>query len=196
MNNKFLLGFLCVFVLSTSGHAASAADGFSFSFTTTKGKMQFDCPKDWSPLGAERLQELIRVDFFNEVAVFRVITGFVAQFGISGDPTIAAKWENAVITDDPVLASNVAGTLTYATAGPDTRTTQLFINLADNPRLDKLGFSPVCKMVDAQSLTIARLLYAGYGEVPDQDLITKQGNSYLKATFPNLDYIVSAELVR
>ena len=194
MINKYFF-YLSIYFLSISAHAASAPDAFSFSFTTTKGKMHFDCPKGWSPLGAQRLHELVTTGFFTEVGIFRVITGFVAQFGISGDPVIAAKWKEATITDDPVVASNVAGTLSYATAGPDTRTTQLFINLVDNVRLDKRGFSPVCKMIDAESLTVATQLYAGYGESPSQILLTEQGNSYLKANFPELDYVQSAELV-
>jgi cyclophilin family peptidyl-prolyl cis-trans isomerase len=134
------------------------------------------------------------------VAFFRVIGSFVAQFGISGDPATAAKWENATIADDPVVASNVAGTLTYADGGPATRTTQLFINLVDNPRLDSQGFSPVCKLADASGLEVAKKLYTGYGDGPpygtgpDQDQITQLGNSYLKANFPKLDYILSASL--
>ncbi len=161
--------------------------------------MQFECPQGWAPLGEARLYELVTSGFFREVAFFRVIERFVAQFGISGEPAIAATWENANLTDDPVVASNVAGTLTYADAGPNTRTTQLFINLVDNVRLDKLGFSPICKMVDADSLAVAKKFYTGYGEGPDgsgpdQDLITKQGNAYLKANYPKLDYVLSANL--
>ena len=192
-----LLGFA---LLPVTGRADGAPERFSFSFTTTKGTMRFECPSGWSPLGAKRLHELITAGFFSDVAFFRVITGFVAQFGISGDPAIAAQWKSATIADDPVVASNVAGTLTYATAGPNTRTTQLFINLVDNPRLDKLGFSPVCRTADAESLGVARALYAGYGDGPpkgtgpDQDLITAQGNAYLKARYPKLDYVLSAEL--
>src|SRR6185312_8282899 len=106
----------------------------------------------WSPNGEQRLYELVTDGFFKDIAFFRVLTGFVAQFGISGDPATAAKWENATINDDPVVASNVAGTLTFATAGPNTRTTQLFINLADNTRLDADGFSPVCKITNAEGL--------------------------------------------
>src|SRR5437879_5416082 len=124
------------FVATVSVSAfANTPDHFSFTFETTQGDIQFECPKGWSPLGEQRLYELVTDGFFSNTAFFRVISGFVAQFGISGDPTIAAKWENANIADDPVVASNVAGTLSFADAGPNTRTTQVFINLVDNKRL-------------------------------------------------------------
>lgn len=190
---------LIFFVFATSTFA-DTPDHFSFAFETTQGEIEFECPSGWSPLGEQRIYELINGGFFSNIAFFRVLTGFVAQFGISGDPAVSAKWENATIADDPVVASNLAGTLTFATAGPNTRTTQLFINLVDNPRLDALGFSPVCKIANAGGLAVARKLYAGYGEGapagkgPDQDAITTQGDSYLKANFPLLDYIQSAVL--
>lgn len=184
-----------LFVASVSTTAfAETPDHFSFTFKTTQGDIDFECPKGWSPLGEQRLYELVTTGFFSNTAFFRVITDFVAQFGISGDPATAARWENATIADDPVVASNVAGTLSFATAGPNTRTTQVYINLVDNVRLDEYGFSPVCKISNADGLTIARKLYAGYGEAPDQGLITEQGDEYLKANFPLLDYVQSAVL--
>ena len=141
-----LLSVLC-FMIGFSAFSTSALaetpEQFSFKFETTQGEIEFECPKGWAPLGAQRLHELIANGFFSNVAFFRVITNFVAQFGISSDPAISAKWENATIADDPVVASNVAGTLTFATAGPNTRTTQVYINLVDNTRLDKMGFAPV-----------------------------------------------------
>ena len=194
---RILLPFLQgLFLLTTvSGTAfAETPDHFPFVFETTQGEIQFECPQGWSPLGEQRLYELVSGGFFSNIAFFRVITGFVAQFGISGDPVIAAKWENATIADDPVVASNVAGTLTFATAGPNTRTTQVFINLVDNKSLDSQGFSPVCKITNAEGLAVAQKLYAGYGEAPDQDLITAQGDTYLKAKFPLLDYVQTAAL--
>jgi peptidyl-prolyl cis-trans isomerase A (cyclophilin A) len=183
----------------TAPSFATAPDHFSFAYETTQGEIQFDCPQNWAPLGEQRLYELVTDGFFSNTAFFRVITGFVAQFGISGDPTISAKWENANLVDDPVVASNVAGTLTYADGGPNTRTTQMFINLVDNVRLDAMGFAPICK-TDAAGLAVAQKFYAGYGEGtpdgngPSQDLITAQGDSYLKAGFPKLDYVLSAIL--
>lgn len=200
MRNVLFPGFLFLFVVAGTVSAEPVPRRFALSFHTTQGTMRFECPEGWSPLGAERLRELVRSGFFTDVAFFRVVEGFVAQFGISGDPAISAKWAEAVIEDDPVVASNLAGTLSYATAGPGTRTTQLFINLVDNPRLDKHGFSPVCMTADAESLEVARKLYSGYGDGPpfgtgpDQDLITKEGNAYLEANFPKLDYLLSAEM--
>lgn len=185
--------------LSTAAMAANAPDHFSFVFKTTQGDISFECPKGWAPLGEQRIHELIKDGFFKDIAFFRVITGFMAQFGISGDPKISAKWENANLTDDPVVGSNNAGTLTFADSGPNTRSSQLFINLVDNPRLDGSGFSPVCK-TNAKGLAVAKKLYAGYGEGapggsgPSQDQISHQGNSYLKSDFPKLDYIKSASL--
>ena len=197
--NKFSQLFLVALLVSTSALAAATPDHFSFEFDTTQGKMQFDCPQGWAPLGEQRLYELITTDFFTDIAFFRVIDKFVAQFGISGDPAVAAKWNNANLVDDPVVGSNLAGTLTFATAGPGTRTTQLFINLVDNVRLDAMGFSPICKMANADSLAVAKKLYSAYGEGapdgkgPNQDLITQQGSAYLK-NYPLLDYIRSAVL--
>jgi peptidyl-prolyl cis-trans isomerase A (cyclophilin A) len=188
----------CTLFVSTAVWAAP--DHFAFAFETTQGEIQFECPQGWSSAGEQRLYDLVTDGFFSNTAFFRVITGFVAQFGISGDPAVSSKWENATIADDPVVASNVAGTLTFADAGPDTRTTQVFINLVDNTSLDAAGFSPVCKITNAEGLAVARKLYAGYGEGapdgkgPDQDLITAQGDAYLKANFPLLDYVQSAVL--
>lgn len=190
---------LTLFV-SISAFAAPAPDHFSFAFETTQGEMRFDCPQGWAPIGEQRLYQLVTTGFFADIAFFRVIDQFVAQFGISGDPAIAAQWANANLMDDPVVGSNVAGTLSYATAGPNTRTTQLFINLVDNVRLDALGFSPICRMSGADSLAVAKKLYSGYGEGapdgsgPDQDQITQKGNAYLKTNFPRLDYVQSAIL--
>ena len=194
----FCLWLVLTAFMSASAMAAKAPDHFSFVFKTTQGDIRFECPKGWAPLGEQRLYELIKAGFFKDIAFFRVITGFMAQFGISGDPKVSAQWADAKLIDDPVVGSNVAGTLTYADSGPNTRTTQLFINLADNPRLDGSGFSPVCKLAKAEDLAVVKKLYAGYGEGapsgsgPNQDSITHQGNSYLKMNFPKLDYIKAA----
>lgn len=199
MKSLISWSFVVVMALSLStAFASQAPDHFNFSFETTQGKIGFECPQGWAPIGAQRIYELVSDGFYTNTAFFRVIQGFVAQFGISGDPAINAKWANANLADDPVVASNVAGTLAFATDGPNTRTTQLFINLVDNKRLDQMGFSPVCK-TDAAGLAIANALYSGYGEGapdgqgPNQDLIASQGATYLK-NFPKLDYVISAAL--
>lgn len=196
---KFIVAILFGLLISTATYAAQAPDQFSFVFHTTQGEIAFDCPAGWAPLGAQRLYDLIDAKYYSDVAFFRVISGFVAQFGLSGDPKVTEKW-NTPIQDDPVKTSNVAGTLSFATDGPNTRTAQLFINLVDNTRLDAMGFAPVCK-TDAAGLAIAQKLYSGYGEAtsdggsgPEQGLIFQEGNPYLKQQFPRLDYVMWTEL--
>jgi peptidyl-prolyl cis-trans isomerase A (cyclophilin A) len=136
---------------------------------------------------------------YDDVAFFRVLDGFVAQFGISGDPDTAARWRGKRITDDPAVRSNTAGTISYAMAGPHTRTTQLFINLADNARLDAMGFAPFAELT--AGFDVVESLYGGYGEGaprgrgPDQGLIQSEGNAYLREKFPKLDYVTKATIV-
>lgn len=176
-----------------------APASFRVKFETTKGPVIIELNRGWSPRGVDRFYNLVRVGFFEDIAFFRVLDGFVAQFGISGNPSITSTWTNAIIQDDPVKTSNLRGTLTFATGGPNTRTTQLFINLVDNANLDRSGFSPIGKIVEGMEAVDA--LYSGYGEGapmgpgPSQGLISSQGNSYLRQKFPNLDYIKSASLV-
>jgi peptidyl-prolyl cis-trans isomerase A (cyclophilin A) len=122
-----------------------------------------------------------------------VVPGFVVQFGLSGDPAVSARWRDATIADDPVTQSNARGTVTFATAGPNTRTTQLFINYGDNRRLNGMGFAPVGVVVEG--MDVVDRIYAGYGESPDQGLIESQGNAYLAAQFPRLDSIARATIV-
>lgn len=144
----------------------------------------------WAPLGAARFLELVDQKFWSDVGVFRCVKNFVIQTGISGNPGIAAKWENRTIPDDPVVASNVARTLAFATAGPDTRTTQIFVNLGNNSRLDHMGFAPFARIVDGWD-TISAVNFQ-YAELPDQDSITAYGNAYLMKNFPLLTYILRA----
>jgi peptidyl-prolyl cis-trans isomerase A (cyclophilin A) len=155
---------------------------------------------NWAPLGAARFLELVdTTTFFEQVRFFRVLTDFVAQFGISGDPAVSAEWRTKTLMDDPVLTSNVQGSLTFASGGVNTRTTQIFINLQDNTRLDEMGFAPFAKVVDG--MAVVEKLYAGYGEGapngngPDQSRIQEQGNAYLEQDFPLLSYILSAERI-
>ena len=172
---------------------------FKVKMSTTKGDFVIEVTRDWAPNGADRFYNLVKIGYFTDVAFFRVIEGFMAQFGIHGDPAISAKWRSANITDDPVRESNQKGYLSFATAGPNTRTTQLFINLVNNKRLDGMGFSPIGKVVEG--MDIVETLFSEYGEGapsgrgPDQGRVQKQGNTYLKASFPNLDYIKSATIV-
>jgi peptidyl-prolyl cis-trans isomerase A (cyclophilin A) len=147
----------------------------------------------------DRFYELVASGFYDNVRFFRVLPGFVAQFGIHGDPAVAEAWEKMSIPDDPVVQSNKRGTVSFATAGPNTRTTQLFINYRDNPALDGMGFSPIGEVVEG--MQVVDSLYAGYGEGPpdgrgpDQGRIRREGNSYLEREFPKLDYIRTARIV-
>ena len=175
-----------------------APENFKVKFTTTKGDFNLEVTRAWSPLGADRFYNLVKSGFFKDVAFFRVISGFMVQFGIHGDPAISAAWRPAAIKDDPVQQSNARGYISYAMAGPNTRTTQLFINYGNNANLDGMGFSPFGKVT--QGMTVVESIYAGYGEGapsgmgPDQGLVQRQGNKYLKAEFPKMDYILSAAL--
>jgi peptidyl-prolyl cis-trans isomerase A (cyclophilin A) len=167
-----------------------APEQFLAKFTTTKGDFTVEVTRAMSPLGADRFYNLVKYGFYNGAGFFRVVPGFVVQFGLSPTPAVNAAWESAKITDDPVQASNVRGTICFATSGPNTRTTQLFINLGNNARLDGMGFSAFGRVTEGMELVDQ--IYAGYGEAPSQDRITKEGAAYLKPNFPQLDLITKA----
>ena len=178
---------------------ATAPETFRARFETSRGTFVVEANRAWSPNGVDRFYNLVRGGFFNDVRFFRVIAGFMAQFGINGDPVIQSSWRDANIPDDPVLMGNTRGRVSFATAGPNTRSTQLFINFGDNSRLDEMGFSPIGKVIEGMEVVDA--LYAGYGEGapngngPSQGRIQAEGNAYLEADFPSLDYIERATLV-
>jgi peptidyl-prolyl cis-trans isomerase A (cyclophilin A) len=181
---------------------AQAPEKFKVNLDTTKGPVVIEVVRAWAPKGADRFYNLVKSGFYTDVAFFRVIDGFMAQFGIHGDPAVSAKWRGpaAQIADDPVKQSNLRGFVSFAMAGPNTRTTQLFINYADrNKQLDGMGFSPFGRVI--QGMENVDNLYSGYGEGaprgrgPDQSLIQTQGNAYLRKSFPRLDYIKSATIV-
>ena len=175
---------------------AQAPDVYWAKFDTTKGSFVIKVTRDWAPIGADRFYNLVKNGFFNNASFFRVIPGFIVQFGISADPNVSAVWHDADIPDDPVKQSNAAGTVTFATAGPSTRTTQVFINLANNQSLDAQGFAPFGTVT--QGMDVAQNFYSGYGEGapmgngPDQQLLQSQGEPYLAKNFPKLDHIKSA----
>jgi len=176
-----------------------APETFRVKFETSKGSFTVEANRAWAPNGVDRFHQLVSDGFFDGVRFFRVLPGFVAQFGIHGDPKVAASWRDRTIPDDPVVETNARGTITFATAGPGTRTTQLFVNFRDNAALDKQGFSPVAKVVDG--MDVVDQLYAGYGEGapsgrgPAQGRLQREGNAYLEAEFPDLDYVESATLI-
>jgi peptidyl-prolyl cis-trans isomerase A (cyclophilin A) len=169
---------------------------FRAKFETTKGDVVFECTREWAPNGVDRFYNLVKIGFFDDVSLFRVAKDFVVQWGIHGDPKVSAAWREANLAPDPPKQSNKRGTLTYAMAGrPDTRSTQLFINYADNTNLDASGFAPICKVV--QGMEVADAFYGGYGErvTSKQGEIQTQGNAYLKEKWPELDYIKAATIV-
>jgi peptidyl-prolyl cis-trans isomerase A (cyclophilin A) len=176
-----------------------APDTFKAQFDTTKGKITIEVTRSLAPNGADRFYNLVKSGYFTDVAYFRVIPGFMCQFGIHGDPAVSAKWRDANITDDPVKGSNTRGTITFATAGPGTRTTQLFINFGNNAMLDGQGFSPFGKVTDG--MDVVDKINSEYGEGapqgngPNQGRVQMEGNAYLKKGFPNLDYIKSAAIL-
>jgi peptidyl-prolyl cis-trans isomerase A (cyclophilin A) len=176
-----------------------APDTFDAVFNTTKGPITVEVTRSLSPNGADRFYNLVKSGFFTDIAFFRVIPGFMCQFGIHGDPAVSAKWRDANIQDDPVKGSNTRGTITYAMAGPNTRSTQFFINFADNTGLDGQDFAPFGKVV--KGMDVVDKINGEYGEGapsgsgPDQGRIQMEGNAYLKKDFPRLDYIKSATVI-
>jgi len=172
---------------------------YKVNFHTTKGDFVVQVTRDWAPNGADRFFNLVKNGYYKDIAFFRVVKGFMAQFGIHGDPKLNNVWRDASIKDDPVKSSNTRGRVTFATRGPDTRTVQLFINFGDNARLDGMGFSPFGEVVSG--MEIVDSLYNGYGEGaprgrgPDQGRLQGEGNTYLKADFGQLDYLVSADIL-
>jgi len=175
-----------------------APESFKAQFDTTKGKFTIEVTRSLSPNGADRFYNLVRSGYFKDIVFFRVIPGFMCQFGIHGDPAVSAKWREANLGDDAVKGSNTRGAITFATAGPNTRTTQLFINFGDNVNLDGTGFAPFGKVTEG--MDVVDKINSEYGEGapggrgPEQGRIQGEGNAYLKKDFPNLDYIKSASV--
>lgn len=171
-------------------------------FETTEGDFTVEVHPSWAPNGAKRFRELVEADYYTDIAAFRVIDNFMAQFGIHGDPAMNKKWRENRIPDDPRNpdVSNTRGRVTFAMAGPNTRTTQLFINFRDNSMLDSQGFTPIGEVV-GDGMTVVDKLYKGYGEGaprgkgPDQGELQAKGNEYLKKEFPKLSYIKSVTIV-
>ena len=172
---------------------ATAPAVYKAKFSTTTGDFVVEVHRDWAPIGADRFYNLVKYGYFTNAAFFRVVPGFVVQFGLNANPALNKVWHEAAIQDDPVKQSNKRGFLVFATAGPNTRTTQLFINYVDNARLDAMGFAPFGTIVEG--MNVVDKIFPAYGEKPRQDLIMDQGDAYLKANFPDMDKIKTATIV-
>ncbi len=173
---------------------------YKVNVDTSRGSFIIEVHRDWAPLGADRFYNLVKNGFYDNDRFFRVIAGFMVQFGINGDPKVSAVWREARIKDDPVRQANQRGYISFATAGPNTRTTQVFINFGDNRALDRMGFAPFGRVVSGMDAVDA--LYSGYGEGapsgngPDQQRVQSQGNAYLTKDFAKLDYIKKATIAQ
>mmetsp|Transcript_2437 Transcript_2437/g.4440 ORF Transcript_2437/g.4440 Transcript_2437/m.4440 type:complete len:209 (-) Transcript_2437:85-711(-) len=182
--------------------ATAAADASSDSFLVRfnvnlargkKGSFILEIHPSWAPLGVERFREIVSENVFKSARFFRVVDGFMAQFGIPAKPDVAAHWRTKHLKDDPVIESNTRGSISFATSGKDSRTTQMFINFVDNTNLDGMGFAPFGRVV--KGMEVVDQIYSGYGENPNQELIQNEGNKYLKKQFGKLSYIESVEFV-
>jgi len=177
----------------------TAPGTFKAKFQTTEGEFVVEAQRDWAPLGVDRFYNLVKNGFYDGTCFFRVVSGFMAQFGIHGDPKVSTAWRQERIQDDPVKQSNKRGYLSYAMAGPNTRTTQLFINYTDNSRLDQMGFAPIGRV--AEGMDVVDRLYADYGEGapqgkgPDQGRLQAEGREYLTKNFSQLDCITKATII-
>jgi peptidyl-prolyl cis-trans isomerase A (cyclophilin A) len=186
--------------LDPSLATAEAPEIFLAEFTTTKGDFVVEVHRAWAPRGADRFYNLIKLGLYDDTRFFRAIADFMVQFGIPGDPAVAAKWRETTIADDPVVQSNLRGFLSFAKTGrPNSRTTQVFICLENHPRLDSSGFAPFAKVT--HGMEVVDDLYEGYGEGapngqgPDQNRIQTDGNPYLDRDFPKLDRILRTRIV-
>ncbi len=192
-------GALAVLVLSAAcgkktAELTPAPAQYKVKLTTTKGDVLILVHRDWSPLGADHFYQLVKTGFYDGNRFFRVLPGFIVQWGMNGDPTLNKQWSDATIKDDPPKVSNKVGTVVFAKpSAPDSRSTQLFVNLGDNSAsLDPQGFTPFGEVI--QGLENIASVYAGYGESPDQGAIAQSGNAYLEERFPKLDYIKTARI--
>lgn len=217
MSNAYLLPFVLAWTLFGAASGAETPDSensplldpshelwsrpapasFQVTIETTQGEFVVEVHREWAPLGADRFYRLVEAGFFDDSRFFRVREGFIAQFGIPGDPSVSAVWKDRTIADDPVRESNVRGTLAFAMTGPDTRTTQLYVNLADNSRLDAQGFAPIGRVI--RGMGVVDRLYSGYGEEAGggmrggrQGKMFEGGNAHLDAAYPRLDRLIRA----
>lgn len=206
--SHLLLGiFLFAFIACSTSRVNSrllkqeAPATFKAKFETSKGDFVVEFHRDWSPKAVDRVYQLIKSDFYDSEVIFRVVKDYVAQFGISNDSTLNSFWNKHKLVDEPVITPNTKGTISFARGGPNSRGTQLFINIENNsPRLDTLtfqgvsGFPVVGEIIENKE--IASQLYSGYGNSPRQDSIQVHGNKYLNTNFSNLDYIKRVSIIK
>ena len=171
----------------------TAPEKYQVKFETSKGEFILDVTRSWAPNGADRFYNLVKNGYYDSCRFFRVVPKFMVQFGINGDPKLNRVWNAARIPDDKVKQSNSRGVITFATSGPNSRTTQVFINFADNSFLDGQGFSPFGKV--SKGMNVVDAITSEFGEKPEQNQIQNQGNAYLQKAFPNLDYVKTATIV-
>jgi peptidyl-prolyl cis-trans isomerase A (cyclophilin A) len=178
---------------ATTTPAGPAPDSFRVAFITSKGSFVVQANRSWAPNGADRFYALASSGFFDDNRFFRVLPGYIAQFGINDRKAVNEQWDATPLPDDPRKESNARGTLVFTTSGPNSRSHQIFINLKDNPKLDAQGFVPFGRVISG--MAVVDSLYDDYGDDPQQRLISTLGNNYLLRMFPKLDYIVTARLV-
>jgi peptidyl-prolyl cis-trans isomerase A (cyclophilin A) len=181
-----------------SAFTEKAPATYNAKFETSKGTFVITVHREWAPLGADRFYNLVKGGYYDECRFFRVLDDFMAQVGINGNPAVQSAWRDARIQDDPVKGSNTRGMVSFATAGPGTRTTQFFINFKDNSSLNRSGFAPFGEVTSG--MDVVDKLYSGYGEGgprgkgPEQGKIQAEGNAYLTKDFPKLDYVKKATI--
>jgi len=181
-------------LLSPAANKAKAPEIYKAQFTTTKGDFIVEVHRDWAPVGADRFYNLVKNGFFNDAAFFRVMPGFMVQFGLNAKPAVNKAWDNASIKDDPVKVGNQRAYLSFAARPvPNSRTTQVFINFKENSFLDTQGFASFGTVIDG--MDVVDRIYSGYGETPDQGRITAEGKAYLDKNFPKLDSIKTARIL-
>lgn len=178
----------------TGNNTPSSPDAFQVKFETSKGDFLVEVNPSWSPLGAKQFRKLVESKFYDGCRFFRVVPDFMVQFGINGDPSEQKYWRDQRIKDDPKnVRSNQRGYITFATSGPDSRTTQVFINFKNNRGLDDQGFTPFGKVIEG--MDVVDSIESKYREQPNQGAIQNLGNEYLNGAFPDLDYIKTARIV-
>ena len=203
MNRRALLSMSTLWLLSPActkkPENVVVPEVFRVQFVTSQGNFTVEATRAWAPRGVDRFHQLVRMRYFDENRFFRVVAGFIAQFGVHRDYDIHAKWRQYFILDDPPQEKNLPGTIAFAQGGPNTRATEVFINLADNANLDSDGFVPFGKVVEG--MEVVDKLYAGYGEMRpegkeiDPGRVENTTNAYLVPRFPKMDYILRARIL-